>query len=183
MGKRFSDDDGRAVYQFTHVCVRCWKLFKMTFDKTGQVWKTNEALHQLKMEHSKNIHTHSRKLFIIVRASVSGTKGGEMRRRGVQEWRNPSTAGVEEEKYGDTESENEEEPPQAAKEPVSVCDWCSIWCAVDNQSHGRVWESVEELQTSSCTSNTPAFSNKDYHFGTFITVADNKQDEVEINSD
>jgi len=76
MGKRFSDDDGRAVYQFTHVCVRCWKLFKMTFDKTGQVWKTNEALHQLKMEHSKNIHTHSRKLFIIVRASVSGTKGG-----------------------------------------------------------------------------------------------------------
>jgi len=23
MGKRFSDDDGRAVYQFTNVCVRC----------------------------------------------------------------------------------------------------------------------------------------------------------------
>jgi len=33
MGKRFDDDDGRALYEFSHVCVLCWKLLKITYNK------------------------------------------------------------------------------------------------------------------------------------------------------
>ena len=88
MGNRFSDDDGRAVYQFTHVCVRCLKLLKMTFDKTRQVWKTNEALHHLKVEHGKDTRTLTQTFCdyrsLIVRDKRGG--GGSGRRRWTRRW-------------------------------------------------------------------------------------------------
>ena len=27
MGKRFNDDDRRALYEFSHVCVLCWNIY------------------------------------------------------------------------------------------------------------------------------------------------------------
>jgi len=77
MGKRFSDDDDRAVYQFTHVCVRYWKLLKMTFDKTRQMWKTNELLHHLKVEHGKDKHTLTQTSYYSRSLSVRDKRGGE----------------------------------------------------------------------------------------------------------
>ena len=51
MGKRFDDDDGRALYEFSHVCVLFWKLLKITDNKVRHQWQTNAALHHLKVQH------------------------------------------------------------------------------------------------------------------------------------
>ena len=53
MGKILCNDEGRDVYQYSHVCVFCWGPLKMTFDKSRKAWKTGAALEHLKEEHGK----------------------------------------------------------------------------------------------------------------------------------
>ena len=53
MGKILCNDEGRDVYQYSHVCVLCWRPLKMTFDKSRKAWKTGTALEHVKEEHSK----------------------------------------------------------------------------------------------------------------------------------
>jgi len=53
MGKILCNNEGRDVYQYSHVCVFCWGPLKMTFDKSRKAWKTGAALEHLKEEHGK----------------------------------------------------------------------------------------------------------------------------------
>jgi len=160
MGKRFSDHDGRAVCQFTHVCVRCWKLLYYfrtlsVRDKWGgwggsRRWAGDGA--------------------------VDAKEGGA---------RMEGSAGMEEETCGDTESENEEEPSQAAEEPV--LSQSAIDAAFDAQLTIDLTVEFEKALKNYRQVHSPQISQHSHTkfsiFCTVIVVADNGKDDVEIDCD
>ena len=54
MGKMLREEHGREVYEFSHVCVLCWRHLKMRWDNGTQHWTTNNTLDHLETEHEKN---------------------------------------------------------------------------------------------------------------------------------
>jgi len=56
MGKILCNDEGRDVYQYSHVCVFCWGPLKIIFDKSRKAWKSGAALEHVKEEHGKDHH-------------------------------------------------------------------------------------------------------------------------------
>jgi len=97
MGKILCNDEGRDVYQYSHVCVRCWRLHKITFDKSRKAWKTwgGEG-------------------GVVADAEAGDVASAADEGGAVTE----GSARVEEEKCGDTESEPEEETLGTVEEPV-----------------------------------------------------------------